>query len=350
MRRLLILFGMLILLLLPSPIWAAGEKAATILFHLNMNGTKKTVVFSATLGYPGIDSVPPVTPRDVHPLIAQLASDSEESRARAAMRLVRYGDKAVAPLAQVLKSANARQRLFVGLALAVIDSKASLAVLRTMPVAPLLQGMHAKDVKFVHKCAFLLAIVGGEKALPELRRQLHTSQDSSLVTIILGGAILGHQRALLPAMESCLRAPESRVRIYSIAANFFFLHEQARGKFLALLPDPDKDVRFTLLLMLSQMRCPRVDNSMATLLLSDPEPRLRATAATLLYPTQDPGIINSLIIASRLADAGIRKACAQTLGGCKSTPAILKALHTLEKDSDPGVKNAATKALKKMEG
>jgi HEAT repeat protein len=129
-----------------------------------------------------------------------------------------------------------------------------------------------------------------EKAI-HLLDQLSYSENVMTLIRWYGGA------AYVPRVMKFLSYPMPELRIAAIRTFECFnfakpeLHEIA----LAMINDPDENVRLTLVLILSRSKDPKIINKLIEMMLSDPDENVRATLAVIHRSSKDPKMVSKWI-------------------------------------------------------
>jgi HEAT repeat protein len=266
-----------------------------------------------------------------HRLMAYLQAESPAVRALAAEGLGRVGDDRAIPLLiaalkdpSLLVQWNAAHALYtlsvhalVPQTVLAFDDGPAFEEWKAGLLNRLVQALAAPAPADRQEAAHILGVINLATPLPALLAALPDP---------------------VPAVQVTIRQTVCRL-IAADAARF----EVARPGLLALLRDPDPDVRVAGVVLLGALGL-RATRSWLEPLLHDVAPTVRAAAAQALGRLRDPAAGAALLPALVDDAAAVRQAAAHALGHLGDRYAVPALLHSAE-DEDPQVRHAVLGAL-----
>jgi HEAT repeat protein len=167
-------------------------------------------------------------------LLADLAQKGEPSNATAAaMGLTRYGEDGRKLLREMLKSERKETRLAAARALATLNDRAALDILR--------EQANTSDIPQRIATLQLMARIGDEKALRELVSFL--AHEEPLIRLRARLSLYAVGKPAIPVLLQALDSPDSRLRAEAALVLGALKASVAREKLASLLKDEDQRVR-----------------------------------------------------------------------------------------------------------
>lgn len=325
----------------------------------------------------GLHAGPLVPPRrgsaaTVAALLADLQSDSAETRRKAAVALAKTGDSsAVAPLIAALMDPSEDVRWAAAMALGQVGDSSAVEPLVTR------LGDSSDDVRWA--AAMSLGNLGHPASVPALAEALSDkhegvrvvaakalgdiADEGAIAPLIAGlsdahlGVRFGCAEALgrigpaaLPAVTEQLSAQSSETRRAAAAALGHIGDTSARPELESLLgTDTDPSVRSAAAEALGRLGdCAAVPALIAA--LADPDARIRAAAAGALGELHDPRVPALVaLLGDQSEDVEVRWQAARSLGAIGAPEASQVLLEALKDDSEE-LRSAAAAALGRIGG
>ncbi|MFN4180906.1 MAG: HEAT repeat domain-containing protein, partial [Armatimonadota bacterium] len=172
--------------------------------------------------------------KEAMPLLVDLVQKGEPSNATvAAMGLTRYGEDGRKLLREMLKSERKETRLAAARALATLNDRAALDILR--------EQANTADIAQRIATLQLMARAGDEKALRELVSFL--AHEEPLIRLRARLSLYAVGKPAIPALLQALDSPDSKLRAEAALVLGALKASVAREKLASLLKDEDQRVR-----------------------------------------------------------------------------------------------------------
>ncbi|HEY3376523.1 MAG TPA: hypothetical protein VGL77_03425, partial [Armatimonadota bacterium] len=217
MRKTLLFVLCSLLFCVSLPIRADGEISSQIVgVSLRWDGNDKKFVLQADPASPALTNVTPASLQEIPLLAERLSATDITVSVLAMLRLSRSGDRAVAALHEVVKWEGGIARGKAAAVLLAIGTKSAFAAVRNIPLKTLQADIDANDGLQRFTSGLLLAFRGGKEANEIVRAMLRNDDYYELHGAVLLGAAVGHQKALLPDIEQCLRSTDAQTRMQAV--------------------------------------------------------------------------------------------------------------------------------------